>query len=190
MKESRRRFFYVEDDSARVGGWVLSVPRDAQGNMVDPRLFTAGRNFDSPIGLSMPIYRSGISQGFSFAALEMPVVMREVGDLIDRVAPGQVQRIPVIVDDQEREFEILNVTRTIKCIDEQRSNITYWTTEDDRPDRVGQYRMIISMQIDPDLVGESDIFRPVGWKIRLIVSERLRGVLEDMSVRGIIFMDV
>jgi Immunity protein family (Imm11) len=82
------------------------------------------------------------------------------------------------------------VTTTIKCVDENESDITWWTEADERPDKIGQYRMITKLKIVPDLVQESQMFRVEGWEIALVISETVKVALEKRGVAGIRFEEV
>ncbi|EPX64904.1 hypothetical protein D187_000327 [Cystobacter fuscus DSM 2262] len=66
----------------------------------------------------------------------------------------------------------------------------YWRPEDGAPDRVGDYRLVRGLRIDPSQAGDSDIFRPRGWSSVLLVSERLKQALEDEQLGGIRFIEV
>jgi hypothetical protein len=79
------------------------------------------------------------------------------------------------------------VATTIKCVDEKESDIMWWTEADERPDKIGQYRMITKLKIVPDLVQESQMFRVEGWEIALVISETVKVALEKRGVAGIRF---
>ena len=119
----------------------------------------------------------------------MPVVREKIGDLIAKFAPSQIQRVPAKIDtiENEKAFEILNVIRSISCLDERRSDVVYWTEYDGRPDKIGQFRMITKLRIDPDRVGREHVFRIDGWKIALVISDQLRRELLASEVTGIHF---
>ena len=48
-----------------------------------------------------------------------------------------------------------------------------WTLDDHRPDKVGQYRMIVKLVIDSARTGDASIFRVSGWRVAVIVSSQL-----------------
>ncbi|GMU01423.1 hypothetical protein KH5H1_55430 [Corallococcus caeni] len=62
--------------------------------------------------------------------------------------------------------------------------------QDGRPDRVGQYRDVDGMRIDPTQVGDARVFRTWGWSIALIVSEDIKLALERIRATGIRFTEV
>ncbi len=58
----------------------------------------------------------------------------------------EVQFLPARVEGQSELYfilNILNVLRTIRCIDDARyEEVLYWHPEDNRPDKAGQYRRV------------------------------------------------
>jgi hypothetical protein len=46
------------------------------------------------------------------------------------------------------------------------------------------------MRIDPSKVGEAEIFRPWGWQIVIIVSERVKRAMEEEKITGARFVEV
>lgn len=75
----------------------------------------------------------------------------------------QVQFFPAQVEGHPELFFILNILRVIRCIDDARcEEVVYWKPEDERPDKLGQYRNVVGMRIDRTQVGDAHIFRPWG----------------------------
>jgi hypothetical protein len=104
---------------------------------------------------------------------------------------GQVQFFPAQVEGQAEPFFILNVLRVIRCIDDARcEEVVYWKPEDERPDKVGQYRNVAGMRIDPSHVGDAHIFRPWGWRVVIVVSEYLKQAMEKEGITGPRFIEV
>ncbi|HKQ79085.1 MAG TPA: DUF1629 domain-containing protein [Blastocatellia bacterium] len=140
--------------------------------------------------LTVPLRKPGKPLGLTLADFDMPVASKEVADLLVSLAPKDIQRIPVEVSSQPLDYEIINVTTTIKCLDEKESEILWWTEADKRPDKVGQYRMITMLKIIPELVKKSQVFRIEGWKIALVMSETVKIALEKSGITGIRFRKV
>ena len=87
-------------------------------------------------------------------------------------------------------YFILNTLRVIRCIDEARCvEVRYFTPEDGQPEKVGQYRVVSGMRIDPAKVEGARIFRPWGWTVALVVSEDLKQALEREGVTGTKFTE-
>ena len=117
----------------------------------------------------------------------MPVVTPEICRSLASVAGEAVQCIPVIVDPSLERFEILNVLDLVECVDEERSEITKWTEDDGRPDKIGHYRMITKLVLNEKKISDHRIFRVAGWEVALIVDENIKLSLERKKVSGIRF---
>jgi hypothetical protein len=97
----------------------------------------------------------------------------------------------VDIQGQPDTFCILVATRLIQCIDDKASeDVEYWTPEDGRPEKAGQYRDVYGMRITPSRVGDARVFRTWGWTVALIVSEELKEALERIGATGVRFKEV
>jgi hypothetical protein len=177
------------DDVRYPDRWFLDEPQSADGDEIDPREFTYGKPYFGPLPATVPM-QPGIRVAFHLAAFDMPVVTSEVAEMLERVEPEVIERYPIIVDGDIRGYEIINVVATAACVDEQKSRIMWWTEEDNRPDRLGTYRDISMMTLDPSRTEGHHIFRIRNWEIALIVSERVSQTLEQLDDLGIIFKPV
>ncbi|WP_228558583.1 DUF1629 domain-containing protein [Myxococcus sp. AB056] len=102
-----------------------------------------------------------------------------------------MQLLPVDVDGQFEPYCILVATQPIRCIDDNTSEeVRYWKPEDGRPEKVGKYRGVSGMRIDPTKVGGAKVSRTWGWTIALIVSENIKNALERAHVTGARFEEV
>ncbi len=187
-----KRYFRLKVDM-QVENWHLGDPLDEQGREVDdPYVFTAGRPVHVNGRLTIPIDEPGRRLEFSTAGLGMaPIVHVRVASLFAELAPDDVQLIPVDVQGQPDQYLILVATKNIRCIDDEASDeVRYWKPEHGQPDRVGDYKSVIGMRIDPTKVGEARVFRTWGWDIALIVSEDIKRALEQARVFGAMFTPV
>lgn len=126
---------------------------------------------------------------FYLAAFDVPVVSQRFGALLASIAKDDVQLIPVTVMSAPGYF-ILNSLRRLKCLDESRSLFTKWEPADGRPDRAGQYRMIVELKVVVASSEHADIFRIDGWDVPLIVSETIRQAYLDNRLSGAVFESV
>jgi hypothetical protein len=172
--------------------WVLAEPTNEHGEELDPWQFFTGRPIvlaGTPrISLAVP----GRALDFSFTTLSIPLVHGRLVPLFKGLGlQQQMQLLPVQVVGQTEPYFIINVLRIIRCIDDARcERVEYWRPEDGAPDRVGDYRLVRGLRIDPSQVGDADILRPKGWSSVLLVSERLKQALEDHRIGGIRFTEV
>ncbi|RYZ17278.1 MAG: hypothetical protein EOO70_02405, partial [Myxococcaceae bacterium] len=96
-----------------------------------------------------------------------------------------VQLFPAEVEGQAEPYWLMNVVRTVRCIDDKASaEVQFYTPEDGRPDRVGEYRSVIGLRIDTSKVGDARVFRLWGWHPPIIVDEEIKSALERVGIVG------
>ncbi|WP_246357274.1 imm11 family protein [Pyxidicoccus fallax] len=186
------RYFKLSDDMDIPGRWELGTPTDAQGQDAGSWLFMRGEGVQVEGPLRVPIYQPGRSLDFSLAdAGAVPVVTARVATLLSSLAPHDVQLFPAEVDTRREPYFLVNVTRLVRCIDDEASEeVRYWKPEDGRPEKVGRYRAVAGMRIDPNKVGDARVFRTWGWTISLIVSQDIKDALEREALTGMRFQEV
>ncbi|WP_395837448.1 imm11 family protein [Archangium violaceum] len=189
---TQNSYFDFMDDMSTPGRWHLRSPVDARGQRVDPWQFKKGQPLDIEGVIRFPVNPTGIALEFTLASFLIPVVHQRVVALFERLGlQKEVQFIPVEVEGQTEPWFILNVLQIIRCIDDARcEEVLYWLPEDNRPDKLGQYRNVAGLKVDPAKIGEAHIFRPWGWKVVLIVSEHVKRALEQEGITGIKFLEV
>lgn len=187
-----KRYFELAEDMSHPGRWLLGNPMDAQGQEVESRQFMRGESTQVEGHLRVPIYHPGTALDFSLVDDGgFPVVSRKVATVLSEVTPGDVQLFPVEVESRPEPYFLLNVTCLVKCIDDEASaEVRYWKPEDGRPERVGQYRGVYGLRIDPTKVGDAKVFRTWGWRGTLIVAEDVKEALERTGVTGLKFEEV
>ncbi|OJT17861.1 hypothetical protein BO221_43465 [Archangium sp. Cb G35] len=187
-----QRYFELIDEMSSPDRWLLGDPVDEQGNEVRTRQFMSGEPSRFDGRLRVPIYHPGASLDFSRADTSgIPVVSQKVADVLLTLAPGDIQLIPVEMDSRPAPYFLVNVSRLVKCIDDEAcEEVLYWKPEDGRPDKVGQYRDVYGLRIDPAKAGDAKVFRPWGYKGSLIVSEDIKEALERTGATGTEFREV
>jgi hypothetical protein len=164
---------------------------DEEGNCeIDAREFSEGRPYSGPQPSVVPIREPGRSVAFLLAAFDMPVVSAEVAEILQRIAPNDIQRFPITVEPDITGFEIVNIVQKRDCIDESRSKFIKWGPDDGRPDKIGHYRQITKFSIDPSRAGESHLFRIQGFSVVLIASEVVKNELAKVKDLGIVYQKV
>jgi hypothetical protein len=183
-------FYRILADPNAVDRWFLDEPVGQQGRQIDARAFLQGSRYIGPPPADVPIQRVGREVTFNLAAFDMPVVSGELGRFLLEAAPQEIELFPVTVGSTIPGFAILNVVSIQDCLDETKSNVLKWKPEDARPDKVGQYRMVTNLTIDPQRTSGRNLFRVAGWKIALIVSEKIKAALDGSKELGIVFESV
>ncbi|HVG62628.1 MAG TPA: DUF1629 domain-containing protein [Hyalangium sp.] len=186
------RYFDLFDNMRIPERWALRSPVDEIGQEVDPWQFGKGRRLELQDTLRLPVARTGRALDFTSTGLAIPIVSRRMVSLFERLGlQHQVQFFPAQVEGQAEPYFILNILRVIRCIDEARSEeIHHWKPEDGNPEKVGQYRVVSGMRIDPTQVGDAHIFRPWGWRVVIVVSEYLKQAMEEEGITGPRFIEV
>ncbi len=170
--------------------WFLSEPRTADGQIIDPRRFSKGVRYNGPSPVKVRVKYPGPAIDFHFGALDMLVVSGRIARIIAAIAPADVQRFPVLLDDRHCGYEILNITQLIPCVDESRSEFTKWVEADNRPDLIGPYRSMPKLRLLPAACTGHAIFRVYGWEVAPIASQQLKDALEEARCTGIAFVPV
>jgi hypothetical protein len=173
-------FHEIVDDVDHPTSWWLDAVKSITQSF-DDRVLTWGRHVDDPGPLMVGIKRIGKPMSLSFTLLQVPIATSRVADLIDRVAPGAIERFPVQVSGSKDSYEAINVVRVIDAIDRDRSEYLLWKPEDNRPDKLDQFRGVYRLVIKDDVRQSAGIFRPAGWTVALIVSAALKKELEKLG---------
>ncbi len=185
-----QRFFKLNDDVYVPHRWHLDTPIDSHGRPVHDWDFTRGAPAHLEGRLKIPIEIAGRPLDFSEAGLGIPVVQIKVASVVSELATGDVQLIPADIEGQPDQYLVLVATRLIRCIDEEASEVSFWTPEHGVPDKVGQYMGVDRLRIDKVKAGNAKVFRPDGWEVALIVSEEIKAALEQMGATGTRFAEV
>lgn len=185
------RYYDLRDDRRHPGRWHLGGPSDARGQELNPWQFFKGRHLEFESSPRLPLDVAGHPLDFSWAAFGIPVVSVRFVQLFERLHIPDVQFLPVQVENHPGPWFILNTLRTVRCIDDARcAEVRYFTSEDNQPEKLGQYRVVSGLRIDPEKAGNTPIFRPWGWSIALLVSEPLKLALEHEHLTGLRFTGV
>lgn len=185
------RYFELFDDMRILDRWELDNPLDKDGQEIWHGQFSQGIPIEIRTPASVPLYRPGRALDFTTTALGIPVVHAKVKEVFERLRiQEQVQFFPTTIEGQPGSYFLVNVLRVIRCIDDARCEaVFHYTEEDEEPERVGEYRNVRGLRIEPSQVGDRDIFRPWGWQLAIIVSERVKEALE-VGTSGARFTEV
>ncbi len=185
------RYYELMDDRRSQTRWHLGTPLDEQGQELDPWQFFAGHSLDLGCVPRFPLDVPGEPLDFCWAAFSIPVAHERFVQIFHHLRVQDVQFIPTHIDGHEEPYFILNTLRTIRCVDDARcEEVKYWRPEDGQPEKLGEYRYIHGLRIDPSKVGDTRVFRPWGWDIALIVSEDLKQAIEAEGITGTRFVEV
>lgn len=185
------RYYELQDDMRVPGRWHLRHPLDEHGQKIDPWQFDEGRRLEPQGIIRFPVKPDGVTLEFTLDSFATPVVHARVVELFERLGVQEVQFLPVQVEGHAGPYFILNALRILRCIDEARcEEVRHWTPEHGEPEKVGQYRYVRGMRIDPTKVEGTRIFRPWGLTLTLVVSEDVKEALEREGITGTRFVEV
>jgi hypothetical protein len=187
-----KRYFRLTEDMTSPERWVLGDTLDVQGKKIGARLYLNAEPIRFNGRLRVPILHPGSPLDFSCAdGGDFPVVTASVASTLAELAPGDVQLYPAEVDSRPEPYFLVNVAHLVKCIDVDASEeVRYWEPEDNRPDKLGHYRSVYGMRIDPSKVGDARVFRPWGYPPALLVAEDVKEALERTGASGLEFTEV
>jgi hypothetical protein len=184
MAEPAAKYYELFCDlSAPSERWYLNGPWGVDGRLLDDA-FTTGRKYEGPAPVMVAIETRG-------GALELTMTEELVPILNDRVAAifsahigKDAQLIQARVKGFDTSVWAVNVLSIVDCIDDVKcKEVTRWTAADGNPSKIGTYRKIEGLQIDPAKTGGHAIFRPHGWDVSVIVNEALANALKTAGVR-------
>lgn len=185
-------YFELENDMGILDRWELGDPMDGSGQELWNGHFSKGLPLSIQPPVRMGMYKQGRALDFSTTALGVTVIHDRVKTLFEQLGiQGQMQLFPVTIDGQPDRHYIVNLLQTIRCIDDARcEEVGYRTAEEGYEEGIGEYYKVVGLRIDPSKVGDVEIFRPWGWPVSIIVSERIKRALEMAGVTGTRFTEV
>jgi hypothetical protein len=178
------KYYRLVDDVSLKGRWHLG---ELVGQLGVPIELDEGKPVD--LGpLRSQVVHTGFAPDFCLTSFNAPVASSRLALAMASVAGNDLQLLPLHVDNAPSLWA-LNSSRTIDCLDENRSTFQKWNVEDQRADLLGQYRSVSKPRLDGQRIPvDSDIFRIARWTTGLVVSSRMRGEMERCGCTGAEFI--
>lgn len=178
-------YFKLLDDVYLPERWELEGPVDQMGRKIGTQIFRRGIPARVQQPIQIPLAAPGKALDFSFMAeAPIPVVHARVAALLSELAPRDVQLIPAQVEGQTEPYFLVNITRVVRCIDDENSDeVIHREPEQRQAENDGEYRLVIGLRIDPTQVGDAQIFMTWGW-VAIIVSQAIKEALENLGASG------
>jgi hypothetical protein len=175
---------YYKINMADEERWHLAVMDNfADSSEVDIWAYHRCTLLDRPKPVPFRIQVEGKRVDYNPTAFSATVVSRRMADLIEGVAPWDIQRIPAIVQEDRGEWEVINILACADCIDHDGSLIQYYP--ENHPTKAGKPRGVVRLILDPARIQGHHIFHPAGWHVATIVSDVLKAKLEELGATGI-----
>ncbi|MGH1351432.1 MAG: hypothetical protein ACRBBN_11590 [Methyloligellaceae bacterium] len=119
--EKGKDYFDIWFNSEEWPFWNLDGPYQG-AEKIHPTVFSCAKPFDLEGRLVVKVYQEGPKISFNFTGFGMVVVSKWLCDKIGNFAGvDELQLIPVEVEGNDEEWEILNPLLELDCIDEARS---------------------------------------------------------------------
>jgi hypothetical protein len=180
-----RRFSQLRDDMYIGGRWHLGEVSLPGG---ETPVLDAALPFSSTHLLEGRVSHPGVALDFSLTSFGVPVASKRIGEVFKSVADSDVQCLDLRIPGHGG-LVAINCTRTIRCIDESRSEFIKWTPEDHRPELAGEYRQVTKLSLDVASIPlDVQCFRVKGWLVAIIISETLKDAMELAGCRGARFV--
>ena len=124
----------------------------------------------------------GEQLNFTFSGFDVPIVDSNALEAFRSVAEKDFKSIPVKVQNVKDQFYILQVTNEVECVDEKLSVFDKWAEEDERPDKIGEYKMFAKLRIDKKKIPQGlNLFRIKGWEVAVVCSEKVKRELTNIT---------
>lgn len=178
---------YVPEDR-----WFLKGLNIVDSNKVSVWKFVSPAEVELEGGeqLQIGVREGGKPLDFTFADFEVPIVNEKVALLLSK---EDCQLLPVAVDgfDRGHLYFVSVILTAIDCLDEGRSNFEKFMINDAiRPDKVGEYKAIYKLFVDPTKIPGNSIFRLGKADHIIIISEELKRKFEQVGITGVKFQEV
>ncbi|WP_169831381.1 imm11 family protein [Corallococcus exiguus] len=186
-----RNFYWV--NIANVPQWYITTPVPASGGAFDePWMFGEGHALPDPGPIKARVRNPGQKRTLVFAGVERtPIGSEAVANIFKMHAPNDAQLFPITIEGESERHFIINVTKTVDCIDEAKCReVQHYAEDDPFPEYAGEYRWIYGLRIDPSKTEGAHALRPTRFKTAFIVSEEIKAALEQVGNMGVSFESV
>jgi hypothetical protein len=183
MKSMEHSYFRLMDDMTTDQRWYLEDPVGPGDEWLGTTLVRSQR-YQGPVPLTSLVHHPGPPLELTVTLGTVPVINDRVAEIITKHARDEAQLLPIVVPGVDTKLWAVNTLVAMDCIDDARSgDIRRYTEADGRPDRIGEYKLIVEMRIDPARAGGHALFRPKGWWVTTIISQPLADDLRRAGVR-------
>lgn len=169
-----------------VDRWHVSEPALPDGSTPFTWSFTRCQPFRSSPPLSCRVTDQGTQTDVTFASFDIPIISRRAADALSTLLTDSVELIPVSIAGYGHDFFILNLLCHSAPLDERRSDILWWTEQDKRPDKLGQYRMVTKAVARPE-VALPPLSRVRRFEVMVAATEETRSAFLEEGLTGVSF---
>lgn len=183
------RYYRLYHELEIPGKWYLGDIVTPERKEILPVTFTQGLPIAPMPELVIVPNVIGKPVDFTFQTFQVPVVSVVLAQVVEDHAPSALQRIPVTIAPDQTGFEILNVIRTLDCLDYENSSIEKFD-ELDPLEQQGKIKIVSDLHIVRECAEGNHLFRLGEWKQPIIISETLKLALQENHFTGMAFIPV
>lgn len=187
LRRDRDLFWRVHDDINYPSRWYLDEIRGEDIENGYNWQFLTGYGLGGGF-YKLSLTRDGAEMDFTLTdAFVVPIVSERFKSAVDFVDGVRFIRLTL-----EREMKTaydyyaMVTDEMVDCFDEQVSVYqTYKPDDPVRPDRTGEYHSVLKLVVDAKKAAGYDIFRIKRYPAALIVSDRVKNILDKLDLSGI-----
>lgn len=139
--------------------------------------------------LTVKVVRAGPPLDFTLNTFAVPVVTEQVLKAIQSLASEDIQSLPVQVAGLADPYFVIHTRRHLDCIDVARSHADWRSPPvNNRPTQ--DPHAMFKLAIDPLVAAGCHIFRVVKWEMALVISSKLKSILDQLNVTGVKYIPV
>ncbi|KAB2964110.1 MAG: hypothetical protein F9K16_05110 [Thermoanaerobaculia bacterium] len=177
-------FYELLDEYVLDGRCYFAGLREAEVGVCNPDHFVRGESVDTKTPLTISIREGSIPLDFSLADFDVPVLTARAAKVLGSIAGDSIQLLRARSEVGGEDLFVMNVLRIVECLDEGRSEFAKWKLDDHRPDKMGQYRQVSRLRVDPRRARGQVILRVAGWRTAIVVSKVVKDAFEMAGLIG------
>ena len=177
------KYYRLTDDMGYPNRWHLGQI----GSVDNWRLVHSMPHFSQPLGIE--VFRIGAEMDFTLTeTYGIPVVSSRIKEALGDLEDVSFLELDVLEGNTQGSYFAMVTLKRIDCVDERRSEFQKFEENDPvRPDKAGHYRGFMKLRIIAKRAGSSDIFRLNRFETAIIVSEKVKDLLDNLDATGTAF---
>ncbi|MGB2256055.1 MAG: imm11 family protein [Spongiibacter marinus] len=178
-------YYEITDDVNFPNRWYL-------GDIAYVNNWELAHHLDPEREYEVEVCRNGSEMDYtSNEVYGVSVVSKRFKEAISGISNVSFAKANIAGINSGNEYYIMAVTKELECIDEEVSEFQKFEVNDPvRPDKAGDYRGFFKMVVNPEKCAGFNIFRVKGFSIAIIVSEKVKKMLESAGTSGAKFKRV
>lgn len=181
-------YFQIYPDMNRTDLTYLDQPIDRNSNKaIEFWRFTSSKIYEENLDLYIQVKKKGVETDVNLTYCDIPVLRSEMAERLLNIGV-KAQLISLQIQGSNHAWCILNLLEKYDCLDKRRTEQwDIWKAEDGLPSKVGEYRSVVGLKIDPSLIETpSKAFR-VSKLGTMIVDKTVKEEIESWPDPGVMW---